>query len=168
MTVKAKTVIANTTDKPTPAETAPLVQALDVIYRVCCLAGDPNLLEQIRGELRTEGVTAAIRRHDTGTLYDWLMVAFSYQGISDRVATEYMARHGRVRWADIRHGLAQEPPCPKLNSYCHFHACRYDKGSQTCAEPEFIRECPPPHSSSAERSSQSDGLFAVPVHSRRG
>jgi hypothetical protein len=122
----------------------PLAHAVDVIYRVCCLAGDPNLLDDIRRELRAQGVTVAIRRHDTGTLYDWLAAAFSYQGISDRVATDYMRRHGRVRWADIEVEVAAEPPCPKLKSYWHFCGCRYEKGSRTCAEPDFIERCPLP------------------------
>jgi hypothetical protein len=83
------------------AHIRPLAHAVEVIYRVCCLAGDANLLEDIRRDLRAEGVTRAIQRHDTGALFDWLTAAFSYQGISDRVATDYMARHGRIRWADI-------------------------------------------------------------------
>jgi hypothetical protein len=126
------------------AHIGPLAHAIDVIYRVCCLAGDANLLDDIRRDLRAEGVTRAIERHETATLFDWLTAAFSYQGISDRVATDYMRRHGRIRWADIEAEVAAEPPCPKLKTYWHFYACRYDKGSRTCAEPDFIDRCPLP------------------------
>jgi hypothetical protein len=129
---------------PSRLHIGPLAHALDVIYRVCCLAGDANLLEQIRSDLRAEGVTRAIERHETATLFDWLTAAFSYQGISDRVATDYMRRHGRIRWADIEAEVAAEPPCPKLKTYWHFYACRYDKLSRTCAEPDFIDSCPLP------------------------
>jgi hypothetical protein len=44
----------------------PLAHAVEVIHRACCLAGDANLLEDIRRDLRAEGVTQAIQRHDTG------------------------------------------------------------------------------------------------------
>jgi hypothetical protein len=127
-----------------PPNIAALDNAVRVIYRVCCLAGSANLLDEIRAELRGEGIPAAIRRHDTGVLFDWLTFAFSYQGISDRVATDYMARHGRVRWRDIDAKVAARPPCPKLESHWHFNGCRYDKGSRTCAEPEYIDRCPLP------------------------
>src|SRR4029077_3379090 len=36
------------------------------------------------------------------------------------------------------------PSCPKLKSYWHFHACRYEKTSGTCAEPDHIDSCPLP------------------------
>jgi hypothetical protein len=117
-----------------------LDHAYDIIYRVCCLAGDPGLLDEIRAELRAEGVIGAIRRHDTAVLYDWLAAAFSYQGISDQVATAYMEKHGYPRWAHIEAGIAGAP-CPKLRSYWHFHGCRYDKGRRTCAEPNHIDHC---------------------------
>ena len=34
--------------------------------------------------------------------------------------------------------------CPKLESYWHFHGCRYDKISRTCSEPDHIDGCPLP------------------------
>ena len=123
---------------------AALDHAVGVIYRVCCLAGSPNLLDEIRADLRDEGVPAAIRAHDTSVLFDWLTFAFSYQGISDAVATDYMAAHGRARWHDIEAKVAAQPPCPKLKSYWSFNGCRYDKGSRTCAEPEHVERCPLP------------------------
>jgi hypothetical protein len=130
--------------KRTGARPDPLQHAVDVIRRVCCLAGATNLLDEIRAELRAEGIATAIRRHDTGTLFDWLMAAFSYQGISDRVASSYMAQHGRVHWADIEAKLAAKPLCPKLETYWHFYNCHYEKGRKTCAEPELTNRCPLP------------------------
>ena len=82
-------------------------------------------------QAEAEGIPAAIRRHDTATLFDWLIAALSYQGISDQVAAEYMERHGRTQWADIDVKVAANPTCPKLASYWHFHGCRYDKLSRT-------------------------------------
>jgi hypothetical protein len=45
-----------------------------------------------------------------------------------------------------RHRPEAQPgcSCPKLKSYWHFHGCRYEKGSRTCAEPEHIGACPLP------------------------
>ena len=118
--------------------------AVQVIHTVCCLAGSASLIDDIRADLRAEGVLAAIRRHDTAPLFDWLMSALSYQGISDHVASDYMERHGRAQWADIDAKVAASPTCPKLQSYWHFHGCRYDKLSRTCAEPDHIGDCPVP------------------------
>jgi hypothetical protein len=120
-----------------------LDHAVRVVRGVCCLAGSASLIDDLRAELRVEGVPAAIRRHDTAVLFDWLMAAVSYQGISDRVASGYMERHGRARWADIDAKL-NTGACPKLQSYWHYHRCRYDKISRTCAEPDHIDHCPVP------------------------
>jgi hypothetical protein len=89
-------------------------------------------------------VRGGIRRRDSAAVFDWLMAALSYQGISDQVAYEYMERHGRATWHDIDQKLGQGVSCPKLKSYWHFHGCRYDKVSRTCAEPEYIGACPLP------------------------
>ena len=121
-----------------------LDHAVRVVHSVCCLAGSASLIDDIRAELRAEGIPSAIRRHHTATLFDWLMSALSYQGISDRVAYEYMARHGRAQWFDIEAKVAASPPCPKLKSYWHFYGCRYDKISRTCSEPDHIGACPVP------------------------
>ncbi len=121
-----------------------LDHAVRIIHRVCCLAGSADLIEQIRNENGGAALRSAIRRHDTATLYDWLMAALSYQGISDRVAYEYMERYGQARWHDIEKKLARGVTCPKLKSYWHFHDCRYDKTSRTCAEPCHINQCPLP------------------------
>jgi len=52
--------------------------------------------------------------------------------------------HGRARSRQIKHGLGRGVSCPKLKSYWHFHDCRYDKISRTCAEPDHIGRCPVP------------------------
>jgi integrase len=49
-----------------------------------------------------------------------------------------------VTWRDIEQKLGQGVSCPKLQSYWHFHGCRYDKISRTCAEPDHIQGCPLP------------------------
>ena len=129
---------------PDRPNTSAIDHAVRVVHSVCCLAGAASLIDDIRADLRAEGIATAIRRHDTATLFDWLISALSYQGISDQVATDYMERHGRAQWADIDAKVAASPTCPKLKSYWHFHGCRYDKISRTCSEPDHIDTCPLP------------------------
>jgi hypothetical protein len=125
-------------------QTAAVDHAVRVIYRICCLAGAPNLINDIRAELDAEKVRAAIRNHETATVFDWLIAALCYQGIADQIADEYMEQHGYVRFDDITQRLAHGAACPKLKSYWHFHGCRYGKRSRTCAEPDHIADCPLP------------------------
>jgi hypothetical protein len=91
-----------------------------------------------------KGVIAAVQRHDTPVIFDWLIDALSYQGVSDSIAWGYMERHGRVRWYDIATALAREPSCPKLTCYWTFEGCGYQKGSGLCANPEHQPACPLP------------------------
>ena len=118
--------------------------AVQIIHGVCGLAGSRTLIDEFRAELRAEKVLAAIRRRQTGPVFDWLMSALSYQGISDQVAYEYMDKHGRAKWRDIEQKLDRRATCPKLKSYWHFHECRYQKTSRTCSEPDHIEHCPLP------------------------
>ena len=127
--------------KPTAAG---IDHAVRLIHAICGLAGSPTMIDDIRADLTTDKVRGAIRRHDTAAVFDWLLAALSYQGISDQVAADYMDRHGRPRWADIDAKVAACPICPKLASYWHFHGCRYDKISRTCSEPDHIDACPLP------------------------
>jgi hypothetical protein len=121
-----------------------LNHATQVIYRICCLAGSPDLLDINRRELRADGIPKAIRQHDTSVIFDWLAAALSYQGISDKIAAAYIAEHGSACWSDIERKLRQTTACPKLQSYWHYHGCRYDKLSRTCALPDHIDDCPVP------------------------
>jgi hypothetical protein len=118
--------------------------AAGIIRAVCRLAGVPSFVNDVRTDLQQHGIVEAIDCHDTAKLFDWLAAALSFQGVSDRIAHEYMARHGRATWDDIARNLATAPSCPKLKSYWHFYDCRYHKGSGTCAEPEHLPGCPLP------------------------
>jgi hypothetical protein len=125
-------------------QSSALNHAVRLIHAVCGLAGSPNLIEEVRAELRAEKIRAAIRNRDTGPVFDWLMAAVSYQGISDQVAYGYMEKHGRATWRQIKDGLDRGVSCPKLRSYWQFHDCRFDKVSRTCAEPDHTQRCPLP------------------------
>jgi hypothetical protein len=89
-----------------------LAYALKIVHATCCLAGSASYLDDIRADLRDCGISRAVRDHDTPVLFDWLVEALSFQGISDAVAAGYMDQHGSVRWADIAEALSQSPPAP--------------------------------------------------------
>ena len=126
--------------KNTILNTAPLAYAVRLIHQVCCFAGSFDLL----GEFCDQALCVAVDRRDSAALFDRLMHDFSFQGISDEVAANYMRRHGQATWRSVRKNLARGPACPKLKSYWHFHACRYEKTNGTCAEPDHIAACPLP------------------------
>jgi hypothetical protein len=123
---------------------ADLDYAVQLVHATCCLAGSGSYLADGRADLRGRGIIRAIRDHDTPALFDWLVEVLSFQGISDAVASGYIAAHGTVRWADIAEALARPPSCPKLGGYWRFYGCRYHKGSGSCAEPGHIDGCPLP------------------------
>ncbi len=122
-------------------DTVAIDYATRLIHQVCCFAGSFDLVE----EFRDQDLIAAVAQHDTSALFDRLMNDFSFQGISDLIAANYIRRHGQATWTSVRKNLAKGPSCPKLQSYWAFHGCRYEKTSGTCAEPDHIAACPLPN-----------------------
>jgi len=122
-----------------------LDHATGLIVRVCRIAGSPSFIDDARESLAVEGIHAAVRTHDTATLFDWLISILSYQGIADQVAFDYMERHCQATWQVIASDLRRQPSCPKLASYWQFHDCRYSKTRYTCAEPDHLPGCPLPN-----------------------
>src|SRR3954470_18061276 len=82
-------------------------RAVQLMRRICQVAGARNLIDDSRISLAGQGVIAAVRRHDTPVIFDWLMDAVSYQGVSDSIAYGYMEQHGRVRWHDLADALGK-------------------------------------------------------------
>ena len=105
-----------------------------IIYAVCCLAGRSSFVDDARDNLVNEGVLNAIEAHNTPVLFDWMVREFSYQGIADAVAADYMDKHGALTWGAIAADLDDGPACPKLQSYWQFHDC----GALTTATPAKI------------------------------
>jgi hypothetical protein len=121
---------------------ATLIHATRLILRVCHLAGSAAFVED--AGLAPE-VREAIRIRNTADLFNWLVAALSYQGISDQVASDFMETHGVASWRVIEADLHRRPSCPKLASYWHFYDCRYNKSRYTCAEPRHLANCPLPN-----------------------
>jgi hypothetical protein len=116
-----------------------------LIFQVCHLSGTAAFIDEAGlgpdGKLRK-----AIRSRNTAVLFDHLVAALSYQGISDEVAKNFMDRHGLASWHVIDSALRTPPSCPKLRSYWHFYDCRYNKSRFICAEPDHLADCPLPRS----------------------
>jgi hypothetical protein len=103
-----------------------------------------SFIDEIDEEIRHAGLDQAVASGNTPPIFDWLLTAFSFQGISDRVARSYMEKHGAASWSAIEASLGGYPSCPKLHDFWCYDGCRYDKGSFTCAEPDHIDACPVP------------------------
>jgi hypothetical protein len=125
---------------------AALTHATRLILQVCHIAGTAAFIDE--AGLGPEGneVRKAIRGRNTAVLFDHLVAALGYQGISDEVAKSFMDRHGLASWDVIESALRKRPSCPKLRSYWRFYDCRYNKSRFTCAEPNHLADCPLPRS----------------------
>ena len=53
--------------------------AVNLIYKVCALAGPLSIVDDARQALRDCGVPACIKDHDSGVLFDWLVNVLSFQ-----------------------------------------------------------------------------------------
>jgi hypothetical protein len=130
-----------------PAKTdAALAHARSLVLRVCRIAGTAAFIDEAGLGPEGKDLRKAIRSRNTAALFDWLVAALSYQGISDEVAKNFMDRHGLASWQVIESALRKRPSCPKLKSYWHFYDCRYNKSRFTCAQPNHLAECPLPMS----------------------
>ena len=128
-----------------PCEAQPnLAYAVRMVHATVAWLGRHRTSMIFATTSRERGVIRAVRDHDTPALFDWLIEILSFQGISDAVASGYIAEHGSVRWSDIAEALSRSPSCPKLGGYWRFYDCRYHKGSDTCSEPGHIDACPLP------------------------
>jgi hypothetical protein len=119
-------------------------RGIDLIRKVCGLAGSLTFLDDLRTDVQEAGILDAVVNRNTPKIFDWLLDTFSYQGISDEVARGYIRKHGSVTWSDMARRLKAAPSCPLLQTYWHFDGCRYDKGSFSCSEPDHIDACPLP------------------------
>jgi hypothetical protein len=130
-----------------PAENDPArTHATRLIRHVCHIAGTAAFIDEAGLGPEGKDLRKAIRSRNTAALFDHLVTALSYQGISDEVAKNFMDRHGLASWQVIESALRSRPSCPKLTSYWQFYDCRYNKSRFTCAEPDHLADCPLPRS----------------------
>ena len=70
--------------------------AHSIIHSVCCFAGSASFVDDAHDNLVNEGVLSAIDAHNTPVLVDWMVRVFSFQGIADAIAADYMDKHGAL------------------------------------------------------------------------
>lgn len=117
---------------------------LHLISEVCSIAGSRTLIDDARVELAGAGVIEAVQKRHTGVIFDWLMNAVSYQGVSDAAAYRFIEDHERISLTEINRHLKRKPACAKLRSYHGFYGCGYRKWKDICAEPLLMPSCPLP------------------------
>jgi hypothetical protein len=122
---------------------ANLDHAVRIIDRVCSVTGAVDFTNELQDG--DSGLRRILTRRDNVQLFDWLVEAFSHQGVSDQLADGYMQRNGRLTWAGVSVGITTDIICPKLNSFWQFEGCRYSKSTGLCAEPEFRPTCALPN-----------------------
>ncbi len=106
---------------------------------------DSGYLLERRHRRTWNGMTEAVRDHDTPFLFAWLVEAFSYQGIADARASAYMDLHGRITFGHVARGLERDPACPKLTTYWHFRGLPATASSRRVApSPSYFVTCPLP------------------------
>jgi hypothetical protein len=76
-----------------------------LIRTVCAVAGSLSFLDEIDEEIRHAGLDPAVASGNTPPIFDWLLTAFSFQGISDRVARSYIEKHGTASWSAMETSL---------------------------------------------------------------
>src|SRR6201985_1263390 len=106
---------------------APLTRARSLILRVCQLTGTAAFIDEAGLGPDGKDLRKAIRTRNAAALFDHLVAALSYQGISDEVAKNFMDRYGPASWHVIETDLRRQPSCPKLRSYLNFYDCRHNK-----------------------------------------
>src|SRR5580693_3632325 len=84
---------------------AALTHATRLIFRVCHIAGTAAFIEESGLGPEGKDLRKAIRSRNTAALFDHLVAALSYQGISDEVAKNFMDRHGLASWHVIESAL---------------------------------------------------------------
>jgi hypothetical protein len=68
--------------------TGALDRAVTLVGTVCAVAGSISFLDDVDAEARQGRLISAVSAGRTSPIFDWLVTAFSYQGISDKVAQQ--------------------------------------------------------------------------------
>lgn len=121
-----------------------LAWPVQLVREICRHAGSHDIIETARFNLTREGILRAVRRRDSAKLFDWLLAAVSYQGISDYVAGHYMEKNGTVSYSDVQQALAAFGSCEKLADFTAFVDCGYEKTKRSCTNKHALPCCPVP------------------------
>src|SRR5665213_3668674 len=96
-------------------------QVVALVTAICQMPGNETFIRDTNRAAKAGGLREVVSTRDTPALFDWLVDSFSYQGISDRIAADYIAAHGNASWWEIESALgAHTCPCPKLRSFATY------------------------------------------------
>src|SRR4051795_12945412 len=102
--------------------------AHEFIRALLSLDASRHLLRNDDRRAFASGLKEIIRDRDNEKLFAWLMEVFSFQGISDAIAADYIERHGNASWQDIDWRIKETTElCPKLRSFATYQGCGYRK-----------------------------------------
>ena len=125
----------------TPLESPAAWERCLAIVRPALLLAPRSYLKDVHDRLAADGIQAAVARHDTPVLFNWIVRLSARQGISNAAAIGFAERHGSARWHDVEAAFALPPRCSKLRSHWHFTDCGYRKSAWTCARPSLLEAC---------------------------
>ena len=118
------------------------VDPVKLVTEICIQFDGGGYLAQVRSNAREHGLSRAVANGDNEVLFDWLMNCFSYQGVSDAVATSYIDTHGNVTFAELAQLMTDQPSaCSKLADFDSFVACGYQKWTSSCNRPRLSKTC---------------------------
>ena len=80
-----------------PSESPAAWAHCNAVVRPALLLAPRNYLQDVGERLAAEGIREAVARHDTATLFDWIVRLIDRQGISNAAAISYVEQHGSAR-----------------------------------------------------------------------
>ena len=83
-----------------------------------------------------------MRKRDTAAVFDWLIAALSYQGISDQIAYDYMEQHGYVQWMISK--TCPRRHLPQAQELLAFQSLRLHQAASDLHRARSHRRCPLP------------------------
>jgi hypothetical protein len=121
------------------------IKPVSLVRDICALSPKGTYLKHLRSDLEESGIQDAVKHHRSDILFDWIMDAFSYQGVSNTAASVFIERNGNATYDMVR-GLIEntQGQCHKLTEFDQFNRCGYQKLSQKCNEPGHLHGCPVP------------------------
>jgi len=121
------------------------VDPVELVTRICAQYGESDYLEVIRRDMVRSGIVKAVRERDSTHLYDWMMVCFNFQGVSNGVAAAYLEEHGNAQFDAVARQIKKRGSvCPKLREFDAFRRCGYVKSRAACNNPTALPGCPVP------------------------
>lgn len=112
------------------------------VVRPALLLAPQSYLRNVCDRLSADGIQAAVARHDTPVIFDWIVRLLARQGISNSAAEAFLERNGSPTSADIEERMAHSAFCPRLRSYWQFESCAFRRSAATCNSPHHLVDCP--------------------------